>query len=311
MTTPTVDSLVEDYLARLRSAAQRLAPDRREELVEGITEHLQAARAAGAAADEAAVRTLLDRLGEPEEIVDAAREDGAPTAGYGPAYGPASGSWSASEAGAVPAAPGTGLEVAALVLLTFGSFVPLVGWLVGVVLLWTSTRWRTWEKVLATLVVPGGPGTVLFLGGLAGGQTCSASSSVSSDGIIVQSAETCSGGLPPGIGIPLFIAALVAPFLVAAWLFSRARARAALEPPIWRAAPVPGRWGGLEIAAVALLSVGTFTLPVVGPIVGLALLWNSQRWTSREKTIATVLACLPLLLLSVPLIGLLVVRIGH
>ena len=307
MTTPTVDSLVEDYLARLRSAAQRLAPDRREELVEGITEHLQAARAAGAAADEAAVRTLLDRLGEPEEIVAAASEDGAPTVAYGPAYG----SWSASEAGAVPAAPGTGHEVAALVLLTVGSFIPLVGWLVGVVLLWTSTRWRVWEKVLATLVVPGGPGTVLFLGGLVGRRSCSASSSVSSDGIIVRSAETCSGGFPPGIGIPLFIAALVAPFLVAAWLFSRARARAAVEPPVWRAAPAQGRWGGLEIAAVALLSVGTFALPGVGPIVGLVLLWNSQRWTAREKGIATALASLPLLLLTAPLIGLLVVRMGQ
>ena len=93
-------------------------------------------------------------------------------------------------------------------------------------------------------------------------------------------------------------------------LYSRARARAALEPPVWRAAPTPGRWGGLEIAAVALLSVGTFALPVVGPIVGLVLLWNSERWTSREKGIATALASLPLLLLTVPLVGFLVVRIG-
>ena len=309
MTTPKVDSLVEDYLARLHTAAQTLPPDRREELVEGITEHLQAARAAGAAADEAAVRTLLDRLGEPEEIVAAAREDGATTPAYGPAYGPTYGRWSASDAGAVPAAPGTGLEVAALVLLTFGSFIPLVGWLVGVVLLWTSTRWRVWEKVLATLVVPGGPGTVLFLGGLVSARSCSGSSSVTSDGVIVNSVESCSGGLPPGVGIPLFIAALVAPFLVAALLYSRARARAALEPPVWRAAPPPGRWGGLEIAAVALLSVGTFALPVVGPIVGLALLWNSQRWTSREKVIGTALASLPLLLPLV--IGFLVVQIGH
>ena len=258
---------------------------------------------------------MLDRLGEPEEIVAAAHEDGATTPAYGPAYGsgygPAHGPWNASDAGAVPTAPGTGLEVAALVLLTFGSFIPLVGWLVGVVLLWTSTRWRVWEKVLATLVVPGGPGTVLFLGGLLSAQSCSASSSVTSDGVIVNSVESCSGGLPPGVRIPLLVAALVAPFLVAALLYSRARARAALEPPVWRAAPMPGRWGGLEIAAVALLSVGTFALPVVGPIVGLALLWNSQRWSSREKTIATVLACLPLLLLSVPVLGLLVVRIGH
>lgn len=47
-------------------------------MVEAITEQLQAARASGAAADEAAGRTLLDRLGEPAEIVATALASLAP-----------------------------------------------------------------------------------------------------------------------------------------------------------------------------------------------------------------------------------------
>jgi hypothetical protein len=67
-----------------------------------------------------------------------------------------------------------------VLLLTAGSFVPVVGWLVGVVLLWTSTLWRLREKLLGTLVVPFGLGLALFgwplLFGLYGGsQTCTTS----------------------------------------------------------------------------------------------------------------------------------------
>ncbi len=65
--TTNVDALVVAYLDRLNHAARDLPPDRRSELLESIGEHISAARAAGAAADEAAVRTLLDRLGEPDD----------------------------------------------------------------------------------------------------------------------------------------------------------------------------------------------------------------------------------------------------
>jgi uncharacterized membrane protein len=70
------DVLVQDYLARLGHAAAGLDVERREELLAGIEEHIDAARAAGVADDEAALRTLLDRIGAPEEIV-AAAGDGA------------------------------------------------------------------------------------------------------------------------------------------------------------------------------------------------------------------------------------------
>jgi hypothetical protein len=43
-----------------------------------------------------------------------------------------------------------------IVLLTFGVLLFSVGWLAGVILLWTSPTWNLRDKILGTLVVPGG-----------------------------------------------------------------------------------------------------------------------------------------------------------
>ncbi len=59
----------------------------------------------------------------------------------------------------------------------------------------------------------------------------------------------------------------------------------------------PSPWGVLEVIAVLALTVGTFVLPVVGPLVGIVLVWGSTRWTRREKGIATVLTALPVVAL--------------
>ena len=67
---------VTDYLSRLEVAAAGLPPWRREELLAAIRGHLREALADTAADDEAGVRSALDRLGTPEEIV--AAEDGVP-----------------------------------------------------------------------------------------------------------------------------------------------------------------------------------------------------------------------------------------
>jgi len=215
MSTGTADGLVADYLARLADAAARLPADRRAELLAEISEHIQAARAAGAAA-EPAVRTLLDRLGEPAEIVAAAAD-----------YQP-----SAATAGAAPPQPateagrtGVGLETAAVIMLTLGSFLPVLGWAVGAILLWSSPRWRRGEKLLGTLVVPGGPGLVILLA-LVPARTCVGSYGRTPDEVIVT--ETCDGfALPAPVGAVLAVVILVAPFVVAAVLLKRARARAA------------------------------------------------------------------------------------
>lgn len=334
MTATTGEQLLSDYLARLDAAALRLPPDRRAELREGIAEHVAAARAAGELRDETGVRTLLDRLGEPEEIVAAAAEDVPPAAGGPP--------WADRPSGAppqlVPRPPGTGLEVAAVLMLTAGSLVPVVGWLVGVALLWSSRRWRRSEKLLATLVVPGGPGILLPLSVLSPfARTCSTEISVSPapaigglptleapmpggppaappeppaappEVVLPPPGATelmCEGGtqLPGWLVVAMIVVALIAPFVVAAVLLRRARARAAAEPPVLQLAG-GATWGGLEVAAVLVLALGSFLVPFVGSLVGLVLVWMSPRWTQLEKAVATVVTLLPIAVVALGFAG--------
>jgi hypothetical protein len=79
------DPLVDDYLRRLDAATSALPAHRREELVSQIRDHLQEALRQTPADDEAAVRNVLERLGPPEEIADAATDPsppGQPAAAY-------------------------------------------------------------------------------------------------------------------------------------------------------------------------------------------------------------------------------------
>jgi hypothetical protein len=49
----------------------------------------------------------------------------------------------------------------------------------------------------------------------------------------------------------------------------------------------PARWGGIEVGAALLMTVGMILLPVVAPLLGLALAWLSSYWTTREKLVVT------------------------
>jgi hypothetical protein len=139
------DKLVETYLKRLESELRDLTKQRRGELVDEIAEHIAEARADLETQDEAAIRTLLERIGAPEEI--AAEANGRVEAR------PAGAGWK---------------EVGALVLLPIGGvLLPVFGWLIGVVLLWLSDAWRTREKLLGTLLFPGGLLIPVALGVLA------------------------------------------------------------------------------------------------------------------------------------------------
>jgi hypothetical protein len=172
------DLIVADYLRRLRAAASGLPADRRAELVEEITSHVAEARAGAgtAGAGPASVRNILDRLGDPAEIVRAAADalPGNPAA-------------TASADGRGRAG---GLEIAAVILLLVGGIVvPIAGWLVGVVLLWASPRWRTRDKLLGTLVWPGGllaPAGLLLIAG-AGTLVASSSSGCGSGPVLTGS----------------------------------------------------------------------------------------------------------------------------
>jgi hypothetical protein len=121
MITMDTDRLIDNYLRRLEAAAAHLQRSRRAELVAEIREHIEAALREEDASNEVAVRNILERLGSPEEIVDATEP--APME--------------------VSRDPGR-LETAALVALV----VPFVGWLIGVVLVFLSPVWSRRDKIV-------------------------------------------------------------------------------------------------------------------------------------------------------------------
>ncbi|HEY8177360.1 MAG TPA: hypothetical protein VIH19_02080 [Candidatus Limnocylindria bacterium] len=134
------DALVSEYMGRLEAAAQPLPADRREELIAEVNDHIEAALAEAGSRDEVTARNVLERLGVPEEIVAAETGGGGDPASPPPAterrprWGPA--------------------EVAAILLLTVGAiFLPVVGPLIGLVLVWMSGEWTTRQKWVATSIV--------------------------------------------------------------------------------------------------------------------------------------------------------------
>ncbi len=145
------DRLVDEYLARLDAAAAHMQRARRTELVAEIREHIETALREEEAASEAAVRNVLERLGPPEEIVEAAEPVSSAADGHG-------------RAGK--------LEVAALILLV----VPLVGWIVGVVLVVVSRAWSNREKLIgvALALLPALVPLLVLTAGAESGGTVSA-----------------------------------------------------------------------------------------------------------------------------------------
>ena len=138
------EALVHDYLGRLEAAAGSLPPSRRAELTGEVRQHIEMALAEAGGRDEVTVRNVLDRLGPPDEIVDAERgAEGPPPA------------WAAAQP-AAPALPSGwgGTEIAAILLLTLGAvFLPIIGPLLGLIFVWASVRWTKRQKAVATGIV--------------------------------------------------------------------------------------------------------------------------------------------------------------
>jgi hypothetical protein len=153
MTTYTPHPLAAEYLKRLRRAARVLPAERRAELVAEIESHLAEALEPWVPDPEA--RGVLERLGSPETIVEAEQPGAAEP----------------------PDARGR-RELVAIFLLLFGGLLAGVGWIIGVVLLWSSTAWTRREKWIGTLAVPFGLALPFFILALSGvsSESCSAGS---------------------------------------------------------------------------------------------------------------------------------------
>jgi hypothetical protein len=195
----TADRAVETYLKRLDADLADLPRARRREILDEIAQHIAEARAELPAESEADTRTVLERLGDPADIAADARQ----------------------RFDVVPAQPGW-RETAALVLLLFGGFIFGAGWIAGLVLLWSSAVWKPWEKLLGTLVVPGGLASVLFAFSLwAAGTDSGAVPCVGSGG--PNSQPPCTSGDSHVLAFVGFACLVVAPLIVTAYLALRVR----------------------------------------------------------------------------------------
>ena len=213
-TTP--DKLVERYLKHLEVELDDLPRDRRREIVDEIAGHIAEARAGLEHETEADVRNILEGLGDPAEIAADARErfDVKPTseaAQYRPGW----------------------IEIGALVMLLVGGLiVPIVGWFIGVVLLWVSSAWNVRDKVIGTLFVPGGLGlslVVLVFGlsvagsGSSGGTICEVDPATGRELNCVETSTTDPSSFTDTLSIVLLVALLVTPIITTAYLTYRLR----------------------------------------------------------------------------------------
>jgi hypothetical protein len=211
MTTPGLHPLAEDYMGRLQRAGRDLQPARLRELSAEIEGYLSETIPPDASDEEAL--EVLERLGSPGEIIEA-EQDPAPAVTDRR-------SWR---------------ERAAVILLPLGGFAFGVGWLVGLILLWSSRLWTTRDKLIGTLIVPGGIATTLVVVLLTGTKrTCKTFATLNpSTGSLVGRASThCtpSGGQSAAATawhIALAVFFVLGPIVSAVYLARRARARPAL-----------------------------------------------------------------------------------
>jgi uncharacterized membrane protein len=194
MTRTTVDA----YLRELDEELRDLPAARRRELLEEIREHIDSALAESRDNDDVEVRNVLDRLGDPTEIAAEARE----------------------RFGIRRAKPGV-REILALILLPIGGFLYVIGWVVGAILLASSTVWTSREKVIGLLVVPGGLLPAALFGLMSGGEVCS---EIEMDGRVVS--EACSGGMPIWLGYVIMAVLVIGPIWTVFFLLSRMNRRA-------------------------------------------------------------------------------------
>jgi hypothetical protein len=197
MTTSTLHPLAAEYLERLRRAGRRLPPGRLRELLADIEGHLS--EAIDPSASDAQALTVLDKLGEPEAII--AAETPYPDE--------------------LPTRRAT-REWAAIILLLFGGFIFGVGWFAGLVLLWNSRAWTVRDKLIGTLVIPGGLATGVLIGLIAIGAPTKKYCYALAAG--VQHCTPAAGQSTPAttLGVAVFALLVLAPIATSVYLARRA-----------------------------------------------------------------------------------------
>jgi hypothetical protein len=179
------DKLVRRYLAQLDATLLGVDASRREEIRAEVHRHIERGRTGLDRDDVASVRALLSRVGDPAAI---AAKAGAPP--------PGSGRWDAW-------APW---------LIIFGPVASGLGWVAGVLILWTSPTWSRPDKLIATFVPPAGLVALFF--GLVAALHAAAGCSGHVPALDASAGCTARGvTLPLGVAILLGVAGLAAHLL--------------------------------------------------------------------------------------------------
>jgi uncharacterized membrane protein len=189
---------VGEYLRRLQRSMADLPAERRQEILAEIEEHIAEDLAERPAATDADVRNALERVGDPADIAAEARER------FG--IKPARRSWT---------------DPAAIILLLVGGFT-IVGWFVGVVLLWISDAWNTRDKIIGTLIVPGGLAGALGVG-LASSSVREASCGPVEIAVAPGPCATAPSTFGSVVGLILAVLVVIAPIATAIYLSRRLR----------------------------------------------------------------------------------------
>ena len=183
--TGEADKLVRRYLAQLDAALRDVNASRREEIVAEVHGHIEQGRTELDPDDAASVRTLLNQVGDPAAI---AAEAGAPP--------PGSRRWDAW-------APW---------LIIFGPVASGLGWIAGMLILWTSPTWSRRDQLIATFVPLAGLVALFF--GLVGALRAAAGCSGAVTALNASGGCTTKGfTLPLGVAIVLVVVGLAAHLL--------------------------------------------------------------------------------------------------
>ncbi|MDP9225373.1 MAG: hypothetical protein M3P18_16325 [Actinomycetota bacterium] len=190
-TVNSADREVAGYLKELDRHLSALPRRRRKEVLQEIADRIDESRQE--LGPDHPIAEVLDRVGDPRAIaLEAIQEEGVP---------PPRSRW---------------LEIAALIFLLPGSLLlPIVGWLIGVILLWTSSIWTLRDKIIGTLILPGGLLPAFFVFVAAGCTRTEVNGHLMPD--------TCSGGLTAWLWTGIAIFTVVGPIAAAIYLGLRLR----------------------------------------------------------------------------------------
>lgn len=197
MTNSEAPGVVRDYFTQLDAALAGIPPATRHDIIAGLREELDGL-------DDVTAASRILELGDPEFIAAEAR--------------------AAIEPGDLPA-PATAnrreqnwqIVLIPLVVMFGGVIVPVIGTIVGLILLWTSSAWTRVEKWVATLA----PFALLVVTMLAFSLPVFQSGGTSSTG------EQVNPLVPvPFAGWTLIVVFPVAYVILGAWLMCRATRRA-------------------------------------------------------------------------------------